>query len=109
MRATTFLAAMLAATLAAAPELLSAGEPPGEQSPAALAPPEVQAGVEDVVRRTSAMYGDVKGPQAIQLFDRIEPMPMYLATKEPAGSSAGRPSTATSACPGGSPWSRPWT
>jgi hypothetical protein len=43
----------------------------------------VQAGVEAVVRRMSAMYGDVKGPQAIDLFDRNEPVPMYLAEEEP--------------------------
>jgi hypothetical protein len=78
MRAATFLTVMLGAGLAAYATLLPAAEP----APA-LAPPEVRAGVEAVVRRMSAMYGDVKGPQAIELFDRNEPMPMYLAEEEP--------------------------
>jgi hypothetical protein len=56
---------------------------PAAEPPPPMAPPAVETEVESVIRRMSAMYGDVKGPQAIELFDRNEPMPMYLAEEEP--------------------------
>ena len=48
-----------------------------------LASPEVRTEVEAVIKRMSAMYTDIKGPQALELFDRNEPAPQYLAEEQP--------------------------
>lgn len=44
-----------------------------------LSSPSVQTEVEAVIRQMSAMFTDLKGPQPIELFDRSEPAPQYLA------------------------------
>lgn len=48
-----------------------------------LTSPAVQTEVETVIRQMSAMFTDVKGPQPIELFDRSEPAPQYLAEEQP--------------------------
>ncbi len=48
-----------------------------------LSAPSVQTEVEAVIRQMSAMYTDLKGPQPIELFDRSEPAPQYLAEEQP--------------------------
>ena len=48
-----------------------------------LSSPSVQAEVEAVIRQMSAMFTDLKGPQPIELFDRSEPAPQYLAEEQP--------------------------
>jgi hypothetical protein len=48
-----------------------------------LSSPEVRTEVEAVIRQMSAMYTDLKGPQPIELFDRSEPAPQYLAEEQP--------------------------
>jgi len=47
-----------------------------------LSSPSVQTEVEAVIRQMSAMYTDLKGPQPIELFDRSEPAPQYLAEEQ---------------------------
>lgn len=48
-----------------------------------LASPSVHAEVEAVIRQMSAMYTDINGPQPLELFDRNETAPMYLAEEAP--------------------------
>jgi len=48
-----------------------------------LSSPSVQTEVEAVILQMSAMFTDLKGPQPIELFDRSEPAPQYLAEEQP--------------------------
>jgi hypothetical protein len=68
----TILTALLAvpAGLSAAPDL-------------PLSSPDVRAEVEAVIRQMSAMFTDLKGPKPLELFDRSEPAPQYLAEEQP--------------------------
>jgi hypothetical protein len=70
----TALRALAAALLWCLPCLCSAADP---ELP--LASPEVRTEVEAMVRRMSAMFTDIKGPKPLELFDRAEPAPQYLA------------------------------
>lgn len=60
-----------------------AAAPPTAEPPLPLTSPEVQAQVEAVIRQMSAMFTDLKGPQPIELFDRSNPAPQYLAEEQP--------------------------
>lgn len=71
--------AVAAAAAAAAP---AASATPTEP-PLPLSSPEVRTEVEAAVRRMSAMFTDLKGPKPIELFDRAEPAPQYLAEEQP--------------------------
>lgn len=68
-----------AIALAAAPT--ATGNP--TEPPLPLSSPEVRTEVEAAVRRMSAMFTDLKGPKPIELFDRAEPAPQYLAEEQP--------------------------
>ncbi len=72
-----------AAILAVAASLTLLGAPSRAAEPGLpLSAPAVQAEVEAVIRQMSAMYTDLKGPQPIELFDRAEPAPQYLAEEQ---------------------------
>jgi hypothetical protein len=47
-----------------------------------LSSPAVQTEVAAVVRQMSAMFTDLEGPTPLELFDRAEPAPQYLAEEE---------------------------
>jgi len=47
-----------------------------------LTGPDVASEVEAVVRRFNEMFGDLEGPRPIELFDRDNPVPQYLAEEE---------------------------
>lgn len=47
-----------------------------------LSNPDVASEVEAVVRRFNEMFGDLEGPRPIDLFDRENPVPQYLAEEE---------------------------
>jgi hypothetical protein len=47
-----------------------------------LSSSEVRTEVEAVIERMSAMFTDRTGPKAIELFDRADPAPQYLAEEE---------------------------
>jgi len=78
MRAPILLASLWLLVLPAVQAAPPAGEPP-----LPLTSPAVQAEVEAVIHRMSAMYTHRKGPQPIELFDRSEPAPQYLAEEQP--------------------------
>lgn len=72
------------ATLALSASLAFFSQPSRAAEPTLpLSSPSVQTEVEAVVRQMSAMYTDLKGPQPIELFDRSEPAPQYLAEEQP--------------------------
>ncbi len=54
-----------------------------EQAALPLSSPEVHAEVEAMIRQMSAMFTDLDGPQPLELFDRNEPAPQYLAEEQP--------------------------
>lgn len=60
------------------PRHATAAEPP-----LPLSSPEVRTEVEAMVRRMSEMFTDLKGPKPLELFDRAEPAPQYLAEEQP--------------------------
>jgi hypothetical protein len=53
------------------------------EPPLPLSSPEVRTEVEAVIRRMSTMFTDLKGPKPLELFDRAEPAPQYLAEEQP--------------------------
>lgn len=75
------LAAGALAYPATAVAAAAAGTP--AEPPLPLSSPEVRTEVEAAVRRMSAMFTDLKGPKPIELFDRAEPAPQYLAEEQP--------------------------
>lgn len=77
------LPALLATLCLAALPAARAAAPPSGEPALPLSSPEVQTGVEAVIRQMSAMYTDLKGPQPIELFDRSNPAPQYLAEEQP--------------------------
>lgn len=75
---------MHARLLAALAAILLVMNPAFAAEPALpLASPEVQKEVEAMVHRMSAMFTDLKGPQPLELFDRNDPAPQYLAEEQP--------------------------
>lgn len=74
---------LLFAGLVLAAGAVRAAEPPAAEPALPLASPSVQAEVEAMIHRMSAMFTDLKGPQPLELFDRSEPAPQYLAEEQP--------------------------
>lgn len=72
----TMIATILTALLAVPAGLSAAPDLP-------LSSPDVRAEVEAVIRQMSAMFTDLKGPKPLELFDRSEPAPQYLAEEQP--------------------------
>lgn len=64
--------------------LTARATPPATAEPELpLSSPEVAAEVSAVIHRMSEMFTQLDGPQPIELFDRNEPAPQYLAEEEP--------------------------
>lgn len=74
---------LLFAGLVLAAGAVRAAEPPAAEPALPLASPSVQAEVEAMIHKMSAMFTDLKGPQPLELFDRSEPAPQYLAEEQP--------------------------
>ncbi|MBN8280469.1 MAG: hypothetical protein J0M16_07675 [Gammaproteobacteria bacterium] len=74
---------LLVAGLLLASTGIGAAEPPATEPALPLASPAVQAEVETMIHKMSAMFTDLKGPQPLELFDRSEPAPQYLAEEQP--------------------------
>jgi hypothetical protein len=71
------------AILAAAALVISAPVARAAEPTLPLSSPSVQTEVAAVVRQMSAMFTDLKGPPPLELFDRAEPAPQYLAEEAP--------------------------
>lgn len=83
----TAAAAAFVAIVLGAAALRAAEEPTTPEPPLPLASPTVRAEVEAVIRQYSAWYKDmytsVKSPPPMDLFDRNEAAPQYLAEEMP--------------------------
>lgn len=67
---------LIIGTARAAPPVVAEPELP-------LSSPEVAVEVAAVIHRMSEMFTSLDGPQPIELFDRNDPAPQYLAEEEP--------------------------